>query len=382
MATTRLAIAWVVALLMTPTLVQGEPTPVSFAVDKKDADSAPQAVESAQMKPTQLKPVAWNPAPVADVRALAKPKELPVATTDAAEALKEAMSVGPTTARASTVSSTGQVDPAVTPVSFGVAAASDIEFESTASYCEGDSCVGGDSCSSGGCGSCVSGCGKCCQPANCVRVYGDYLYIQPTDADFNYAIPRDGLAPMGHVGTADPDYQPGFRVGFDVALSRCSSIGASWTWFESQTHDIFSVDAPGNIGALVLQPATTSASSSFLVAETFYDIDFQYIDLAYRGLLTQSSCGHIDYIVGLRYGKLTQDAQVNLSTTGFSPTVVTTNVDFEGLGLQIGLEGDRRVIGGFGVYGRALANFMAGEFSRGLPAGQPVQRRRGPKCPG
>jgi hypothetical protein len=247
------------------------------------------------------------------------------------------------------------IDPNVVPVLFGTAAASDVQFTAANSFTSScDSCVGGDSC---------SGCDTCCNKRlGRTRFYADFLYIQPTDADFNYAIPRDGTSPMGRVGNADPDYQPGIRAGFDICLDRCSSIGASYTWFESQTHDMFSVAAPGNVGSLVLHPATTSAGSTFLVAETFYDIDFQFADIAYRALLGESDCGKIDYLVGVRYGNLEQNAQVNHSTSGFSPTVVTTDINFDGVGVQLGLDGDRQICGGFRVYGRALANFLAGEF--------------------
>lgn len=364
MANSRLAVAWVVALVLTPTLVSGQQTPVNFAVTSN-------AVASKVLSEAVVTPVAWNPAPVADVRSLApEPKPLPAAVS-AAEALELGMKAGtnakPIELAQPAVSSSGTVDTDIMPVSFGVAAASDIQLGSSGGFssgCDscgcGDSCVSGcDSCS-GGCGS--SGCDTCCKRLGRTRVYSDFLYIQPTDADFNYAIPRDGQAPLGRVGNADPDYQPGIRLGFDIALDRCSSIGASWTWFESQTHDSFSVNAPDNVGSLVLQPATTSASSTFLFAESYYDIDFQFVDVVYRALLGETDCGKIDYLVGIRYGNLEQDAQVNHSTSGFSPTVVTTDIEFDGVGIQLGLDGDRQICGGFRVYGRALANFLAGEF--------------------
>ena len=358
MAISRLAVAWVVALVLMPTLVRGQQTPVNFAV-KSNAPAATVLTEAVVI------PAAWNPAPVADVRSLAEPKPLP-AVANAAEALKAGMTADTTTkpmGLGQPVAATAGaiVDANVAPVSFGTAAASDIQFESASSYASCDSCGNCDSCV-GGCDSCTSGCDECCRRGGRTRVYADFLYIQPTDADFNYAIPRDGLSPMGRVGNADPDYQPGMRFGFDIALDRCSSIGASYTWFESQTHDIFSVDAPDNVGSLVLHPATTSASSTFLVAESYYDIDFQLIDIVYRALLGETDCGTIDYLVGVRYGNLQQDAQVNHSTSGFSPTVVTTEIEYDGLGIQLGLDGDRQICGGFRVYGRALANFLAGEF--------------------
>lgn len=367
MAKSRLAVAWV-ALVLIPTLAHGQQVPVNFAVKSN-------AAATTVLTETVVTPVAWNPAPVADVRSLAPaPKPLP-AVANAAEALKLGMNAGaaakPIGLAQPIVTSTGaSVDPNVNPVSFGVAAASDIEFSSASEFNGSfDSCVSGcDSCVSGsdsctsGCDSCVSGCDTCCKRLGRTRFYADYLYIQPTDADFNYAIPRDGQAPMGRVGNADPDYQPGIRLGFDIALDRCSSIGASYTWFESQTHDSFAVSAPDNIGSLVLQPATTSASSTFLFAESYYDIDFQLIDVVYRALLGETDCGRIDYLVGVRYGNLQQDAQVNHSTSGFSPTVVTTDIEFDGVGIQVGLDGDRQICGGFRVYGRALANFLAGEF--------------------
>jgi hypothetical protein len=234
----------------------------------------------------------------------------------------------------------------------------------------GASVMAADSC--GGCGSCNSCCQECCEPfwAHRCGVFGEYLYLHARDVDLAYAIPLSGIAaqgsvPVGPVGVADPDYEPGYRVGGSIAFNRCSSVTVSYTHYESHTFDQIRTGpttAPFVIHSLLVDPNTASAASDSLVAQADYDIDFELADAAYRRVFRVSKRSALNYSVGARYGHLDQEL---LSAQPISPgvTTVLSDISFDGGGALFGLDGEQ-LIGcrGFSLYAKGAASFLAGSF--------------------
>ncbi len=77
-------------------------------------------------------------------------------------------------------------------------------------------------------------------------VFGEFLYLNP-GADMPHAQQQDGTGgagtvPFGAVAVNDFQYEPGVRIGGDMALSGSTSIAGSYTWFESSA--MSSVEAP------------------------------------------------------------------------------------------------------------------------------------------
>ena len=224
--------------------------------------------------------------------------------------------------------------------------------------------------SGGGCSSCGdSGCDDCCIPfwEHRTSIFGDFLYLDARGVDMAYAQPRNGVdlltsVPAGRVGVANPDFQSGFRAGLNLALDRCSSIGGSYTLFQSSTFDTFNINAPLVIHSLVTHRGTASAASDSLSANANYDIDFELIDLWYKRLWRGGRNYSINYLVGLRYGKLEQDLTARQPISPGTTTVLT-DIDFEGLGPRFGLEGERRLKRfPLFAYARGYSSFLAGHF--------------------
>jgi hypothetical protein len=65
-------------------------------------------------------------------------------------------------------------------------------------------------------------------------------------------------------------------------------------------------------------------------------------------------------LIGARYAHLEQDFRGDFSILG--ATTVTTNIEFDGVGPRIGMEGECHAKYGFFVFGRGFANFLVGEF--------------------
>jgi len=153
-------------------------------------------------------------------------------------------------------------------------------------------------------------------------------------------------------------------VGATQALSDCSSLQVSYTWFQDDTQSTIAATAPN---VLILQPALSNIAnvgSTGIVDSATYNIRFQQVDIDYRGLLYGTCNSAVNYFGGLRYANLKQDFHAEENTgvpAGLS--AVNSNITFDGFGIGFGLDGMRRsAYSGLLVYGRTSASFVSGEF--------------------
>ncbi|HEY2413985.1 MAG TPA: Lpg1974 family pore-forming outer membrane protein [Pirellulaceae bacterium] len=210
----------------------------------------------------------------------------------------------------------------------------------------------------------------CCDPLWCHRsgVFADLLYLRPGNIDYVYAVEQTGPlrtdSPTGPVGRVGFDGAMGYRVGATQALSDCSSLQVSYTWFQDDTQSSIAATAPN---VLILQPALpniANVGSTGIVDSARYDIRFQQVDIDYRGLLYGTYDSAVNYFAGVRYANLKQDFRAQEDTgvpVGLS--AVNTNISFDGFGIGFGIDGMKRsAYSGLMVYGRSSASFVAGEF--------------------
>ena len=227
----------------------------------------------------------------------------------------------------------------------------------------------------GNCGSeCGGDCGgcECCTPPwmHMSSAYGDFLYLRPRSAEVAFAVPIDGpiVQPptanpiqIGRTTNVDPGYEPGFRAGFWRALSPCSSIGGSYTRFESNTFNSVSTDAPNVIRSLVSHPSSQSASTDFLSAKAGYGLDFDFADADFRHIFVHGNNYAVNYLLGGRYARLSQDFESHFFDNGTE--TVRNCIGFDGGGIRFGLDGQRFAPNcGLMAFCRGTASFVAGEF--------------------
>jgi len=194
------------------------------------------------------------------------------------------------------------------------------------------------------------------------HVFGEFLYLEPRNTDVPYAIPVNaGGVQNGSTGIANPDYTPAFRIGFTRDLyDNTSSLGASWTRFYSSDNDSINVAGTNNVNSLVLAAPPAGLYKS---ASASYNIDYDLVDLDYRGVFISSNRYVVNFLLGARYARLEQD--FGGTFTGVAPLKdnVNTGISFTGGGVRVGLEGERYAArSGLMVYGRTAASFMAGKF--------------------
>jgi len=202
------------------------------------------------------------------------------------------------------------------------------------------------------------------------QFFGDFLWLQARNGEVAYAAAFNGpVAPpppppvqIRPVATVDPGTDPGFRVGFSRLLNSPVRLGATYTRYESnRSHDL-SITPPDVIRSLVIHPGSAAADTDFLAARAGIGVDFDLIDVDYRGTFVCDEHYTFEYLIGLRYAMLQQDLHATfLNTTTIEQ--VGAEVGFDGGGIRLGLEGERRASRfGLLVYGRAAASFASGRF--------------------
>jgi hypothetical protein len=204
------------------------------------------------------------------------------------------------------------------------------------------------------------------------RLFGEFLFLRPRDADVTYAMPVDGpVTPpgnpanpgnqVGRAGIVDPDFQPAIRVGFERAWDECSGIVATFTYFESNTANAVAATPGDFIQSQVTHPGALNAEDNWLEGSATLDVDYKLIDVDYRWLVSSGDQHAVNLLVGARYAQLTQDFHAQFAVNGTRD--VDTRLQFEGGGLRIGLDAERyAACTGWMVYGRGNASFVAGDF--------------------
>lgn len=202
------------------------------------------------------------------------------------------------------------------------------------------------------------------------RFYGEFLYMQPRNGEVVYATPMNGpivsgAVPIqvGRLGIIDPDYEPGFKVGFGRRLTCESRLGAAFTHYENKAIDQIAATIPSTavIRSMVLHPSSPHATTDFSAASARQDIDFDLADLEYRHVFASGCQYEMNYLVGARFARLEQSFFSEFVNGGTE--TVATNICFDGGGIRLGLEGERRAHDcGLMVYGRSMVSCLAGEF--------------------
>ncbi|HEV3005345.1 MAG TPA: Lpg1974 family pore-forming outer membrane protein [Pirellulales bacterium] len=215
-------------------------------------------------------------------------------------------------------------------------------------------------------------CHSCCSPfwAHKSGLFAEMLYLRPRGVDVAYAEVRNGIdpataVPFGQVATASPSYAMGYRIGIARALNRCTSIVLSYTHYQSETDGSLFANPPLSVHSLVTLPQTFTAASDSLAALGRYNVRFQFVDLDYKRLLSGGDNWAVNYSLGTRYADL-HEAFREAQPIGPGVTNVASNVNFEGLGSRIGLQGERKLRNrGFMAYGKGFASLVVGKFRSG-----------------
>lgn len=216
---------------------------------------------------------------------------------------------------------------------------------------------------------------SCCAPCwayHRTGGFGEFLYLFPGSTDYIFAQEQTDpqvvvqTTPTGPVGISSVTANTGFRVGFAIAASNCSSVAASYTRWDGDDQTVF--DRVGNNTVLIsnfLHPSTGNVGSSSQQVAAQQDMSFQTVDIAYRHLWRATDATALNWKLGFRYGNMEQQfigAQTQGAPLGLN--VVTTDIDFNGFGLTSGVDFERySTTSGLLIYGKSLGSLLAGDWT-------------------
>jgi hypothetical protein len=221
----------------------------------------------------------------------------------------------------------------------------------------------------------LDGCGPNCAPCppcppRRFGVFAEALFLRPGGADVVYAIEQTGTDPLlssptGQVGSTSPDIATGARIGGSWLLRSGAEARATYTWLPSETTSSIVARTGTVLASQVTHPSLPNVGTNSLSASALQNIDQQLLDFDYTARLCSGCDTEVRYLAGVRFARLEQRftaQQLTGVATGLS--TVSTDIKFDGFGVRLGLEGERRnSCNGLLIYGRGVTNFLGGEFN-------------------
>ena len=118
---------------------------------------------------------------------------------------------------------------------------------------------------------------------------------------------------------------------------------------------------------------------TWLQANSNYYMRYDLADVDFRWTFDNQNDTRLSLLAGMRYALLDQRLDVGypLDTGAGDVQTVHSQINFEGGGLRIGFEGERRTPYGLVVYGRTVASAVAGTFRTNFTQTRPGRRPRG-----
>ncbi len=214
-------------------------------------------------------------------------------------------------------------------------------------------------------------CGTCGSASTCCprwSMFGDILYIRPRNQEVAIAVPANGAVPpnpapiqVGPTVIADFDYEPAFRLGSTMPFGECSLLRSTFTYLEATTNTYGATRPPNVMQPMITHPAVDLADRTFLEAAGRYLLDVELYDVDWVRVLSIGDYHQLDLVLGGRYAGLSQELRTSLIAN--VRDTVDTDVNFNGGGIRVGLEGEWHDTSRYWLlYARSAASFVAGEF--------------------
>ena len=115
------------------------------------------------------------------------------------------------------------------------------------------------------------------------------------------------------------------------------------------------------VHSLVSHPSTSTAAQDFIQADGQYDISMDIVDVDMRKLFYNDCDLRIGWVLGVRAAQQEQQMRVNFAGSGTE--TVATDIDFTGVGVKFGLDGEATLFGQWLAYANFSGSFLPGTFS-------------------
>jgi hypothetical protein len=191
----------------------------------------------------------------------------------------------------------------------------------------------------------------------------DFLLVRPRHRPDDFAIVdhTSGAFVGGDVAHFDWDTEGGYRVGLGWKLANGLEFDGLYTYVHSKDDQNLTRPAGGQLFATLSAPITFDSAGS-AVGSSNLDLDIVDLELARRW----SPCDDLNlrFVAGARIADIVQKTNVayDFTASGLGVSNVNDHIRFDGIGLRLGSEAWWKVRGNWGVYGKAFASLMSGEF--------------------
>jgi len=196
-------------------------------------------------------------------------------------------------------------------------------------------------------------------------VEGDFLYVKPRRRlqDFAIVDPFNDGTVAGPIKSLDWDWRSAFRIGGGLRLSCGLEAAFYYTYLHDATHGSATAPDGGVLFATLTHPGTVDQ-----VATAFADTSFNYnvFDFELARSFKPAEAFGLRLFVGSRSTRIDQNFNAVYDGITANRDFVTTRVNFNGTGARIGGEGTWHPGYGLGLYGRAAASLVLGDFKTRL----------------
>lgn len=208
-------------------------------------------------------------------------------------------------------------------------------------------------------------CGHC-DRSNRLVLFGDYLYWSVHGVDVPFAQAFDGIlpglsVPRGPVAVVSPRFNSGFRVGGGATFHDGNAgLFGTFTYFETNHRADITAPDPFVLHNFLAFPGTVNSAADSLSANTNYTIRLVMADVDYKCALVNNEHVLLNWLAGVRYAKVDQRLESTFQITG--TTTVDSEINFDGVGPRVGLDGKYHVCGGFFGYAQGIVDVLFGQY--------------------
>jgi hypothetical protein len=205
-----------------------------------------------------------------------------------------------------------------------------------------------------------------CGRSNRLVVFADYLFWNVHGVDVPFAQAFDGVlpglsVPRGDVAVVSPRFNSGFRVGGGMTFNDGNAgLFGTFTYFETRSTASTTAPDPFVLHNFLAFPGTVNSAADSLTADASYRIRLAMVDIDYKCAIINNDHVMLNWLAGVRYAKLEQSLNSTFQITG--STTVDSNIDFDGVGPRVGLDGKYHVCGGLFGYAQGITDILFGQY--------------------
>jgi hypothetical protein len=194
---------------------------------------------------------------------------------------------------------------------------------------------------------------------------GDYLFVKPRRRlqDFVIVDPFSDGRVAGTIESVDWGWRSAFRIGGGVQLAYGLEVAFYYTYLHAASQSGIVAPDGGTLFATLTHPGTVDQVNSAFAATSF---NYNLYDLEVGKTFKLSDCFGMRLFGGSRSARIDQNFNVLYDGNTANKDFVASQVRFNGGGARLGLEGIWHPGDGWGLYGRAAASLVLGDFKTHL----------------